>query len=245
MEAARCMLQDAGIEKRYWSEAVNTAIFIKNKSPSKAVRDSTPKEKGTGKRVDLSNFRVFGCTAYALVPNERRKKLDAKSKKYIFGYCNETKGYRLVDPENPSKCIKSRDVQFIEERFNKESKLNQNNNTTDGNLDLSSNVEQVERGNSDDSDEIPTIDISDSSLNSSDICDHDPTDITWNPDMTSDGGSSSEDFKESSENIAAAIAMTATNHNEESQSIQEALSGPEKEHWKTAIMDEYMYTSIR
>ncbi|CAB3225799.1 unnamed protein product [Arctia plantaginis] len=36
MEAGRCMLQDAGMDQRFWAEALNTAIFIKNKSPSKA-----------------------------------------------------------------------------------------------------------------------------------------------------------------------------------------------------------------
>ncbi|XP_048482811.1 uncharacterized protein LOC119691389 [Plutella xylostella] len=47
MEAARCMLQDAGMDKRLWAEAVNTAIYIKNKSPSRAVKGTTPEEKWT------------------------------------------------------------------------------------------------------------------------------------------------------------------------------------------------------
>lgn len=238
MEAARCMLQDAGLEKRYWAEAVNTAIFIKNKSPSKAVRNSTPEEKWTGKRVDLSNLRVFGCIAYAFIPNERRKKLDAKSRKYIFvGYCNESKGYRLVDPENPSKCIKSRDVHFIEGKFYKDliqsQNNNHNNNNTNCNLRMSNNVEHTEIENPNDNDENPTIEISDSSSSYA----SDPADVTWNPNMTSDADLSSEEFEDSSETIV--MALGATNHNDEPLSIHEALSGPEGEHWKRAIMDEY------
>lgn len=38
MEAALCMIQDARMDKSFWAEAVNTAIYIKNKSPSKAGR---------------------------------------------------------------------------------------------------------------------------------------------------------------------------------------------------------------
>lgn len=45
----------------------------------------------------------------------KRHKLDAKPKEYLFmGYCVCSKGYRLVDPNNPRKIIKSRNVKFIE-----------------------------------------------------------------------------------------------------------------------------------
>lgn len=118
IEAARCMLQEAKLAKPFWAEAVNTAIYIKNKSPSKAIRGYTPEELWYGVKVDLSHLRVFGCMAYCLIPDETRKKLDAKSKRCIFvGYCPNTKGYRLVDPDNLRKCIKSRDVVFMEDVY--------------------------------------------------------------------------------------------------------------------------------
>lgn len=48
------------------------------------------------------------------VPKKNRKKLDAKSEEFIFvGYCEETKGFRLVHPTS-KKFIKSRDVVFLE-----------------------------------------------------------------------------------------------------------------------------------
>jgi hypothetical protein len=51
------------------------------------------------------------------VPNHDRKKLEPKSKEYIFvGYCNETKNYRLADCENPRRVIKARDVIFLEDQ---------------------------------------------------------------------------------------------------------------------------------
>jgi hypothetical protein len=47
----------------------------------------TLKEKFTGKKPDVSHFRVFGCIAYVHVPDEKRSKLDPKAKKCIFiGY---------------------------------------------------------------------------------------------------------------------------------------------------------------
>jgi hypothetical protein len=74
----------------------------------------TPKEKFTGKKPNLSNFRVFNCIAYVHVPNEKRSKLDPKADKCIFiGYFLEQKGYRCFNPST-RKLQVSRDVVFDE-----------------------------------------------------------------------------------------------------------------------------------
>lgn len=65
MEKARCMLQEAGLKQQYWAEAVNTAVYIKNRSPTIAVKGVTPEEKWTNKKVSISHLRIFGCIAYA------------------------------------------------------------------------------------------------------------------------------------------------------------------------------------
>ena len=60
-------------------------------------------------------MRVFGCVAYAHIPDQLRKKLDSKGEKCTFlGYCEDSKGYRLYNPST-KKFVISRDVQFIEE----------------------------------------------------------------------------------------------------------------------------------
>lgn len=115
MEKARAMLKDADLERRYWAEAVNTACYLKNRSPTAALTNSTPEELWTGSKVNLSHLRVFGSAAYALTPNSQRTKLDSKSKPYIMlGYCDHTKGYRLGNPADGTKVIKARSVEFIE-----------------------------------------------------------------------------------------------------------------------------------
>ena len=59
-------------------------------------------------------FRVFGCIAYAHVPDQLRKKLDDKGEKCIFiGYSTDSKAYKLYNPET-KKVIISRDVTFDE-----------------------------------------------------------------------------------------------------------------------------------
>ncbi|MCO5605762.1 hypothetical protein L7F22_059946 [Adiantum nelumboides] len=60
-------------------------------------------------------MRVFGCLAYALVPQTQRRKLDDKAVKCIFvGYSAESKGYRLYHPQT-KRILVSRDVVFVED----------------------------------------------------------------------------------------------------------------------------------
>lgn len=115
MEKVRSMLQDAGLDQRYWGEAVSTAIYLKNRSPTAALKNALPEEIWSKSRVDLSNLKVFGCKAYALIPDVHRNKLNLKSKPYIMvGYCEHSKGYRLADPQQPGKVIKARNITFLE-----------------------------------------------------------------------------------------------------------------------------------
>lgn len=121
-QKVRCMLQQSGLPQQYWAEAANTAVYIKNRSPTKAVPNETPegvwsKTIHPNKPVDLSHLRVFGCIAYSR--HDIKKKLDPRSKKMIFvGYSETQKGgYRLVDPDNPKHVEVARNVVFLEYQF--------------------------------------------------------------------------------------------------------------------------------
>ena len=91
-----------------------TAVYLKNRSPTKAVERMTPFESWKRKKPEVDHLRVFGCDAYAHVSKDERQKLDPKAKKCIFvGYGDKTKGYRLYNPER-GKIFHSRDVKFDE-----------------------------------------------------------------------------------------------------------------------------------
>ena len=84
------------LPKKFWAEALSTAVYLRNHSPTKAVTGMTPFEAWTGEKPSVDHLRTFGCTAYAHIAKDKRKKLDLKARKYILlGYGNETKGYRL------------------------------------------------------------------------------------------------------------------------------------------------------
>ena len=57
---------------------------------------------------------MFGCEAWARIPDEKQKALQPKSEKCIFfGYSEDVKGYRLLHPHSHDIIIR-RDVKFDE-----------------------------------------------------------------------------------------------------------------------------------
>ena len=63
VEMARTMLKEKNISTALWAEAVATAVYILNRSPTVAVREITPYEALKGSKLTVKHFRVFGCLA--------------------------------------------------------------------------------------------------------------------------------------------------------------------------------------
>jgi len=109
------MLKGKNLTNGFWAEAVNTVVYLKNRSPTKSLEYKTPFEALFGFKPTVSYLRVFGCKAFAHVPKENRKKLDSKAIKCTFiGYYSEYKAYKLFEPST-HKVFVSRDVIFHEQ----------------------------------------------------------------------------------------------------------------------------------
>ena len=78
MERARAMINDAGLPRELFAEAVNTTNYIRCRSPT-AKRLRTPWELFYNQKPDVSQMRTFGATAYSHVPKEKRQKLNNRS----------------------------------------------------------------------------------------------------------------------------------------------------------------------
>ena len=75
----------------------------------------TPYEAWHGTKPFIAHLHIFGCLAYALVPQQHYRKLDDKDAKCIFvGYSFEIKGYRLYHPQTKHILV-SQDVVFVED----------------------------------------------------------------------------------------------------------------------------------
>jgi transposase InsO family protein len=87
MNMARSMLKAKHMPHKFWGEAVSTAVYIINRSPTKKLQDKTPHEAWTGLKPSVSHFRIFGSLCFKHVPDQVRRKLDDRSQTMILlGY---------------------------------------------------------------------------------------------------------------------------------------------------------------
>ncbi|MCO5596415.1 hypothetical protein L7F22_050477 [Adiantum nelumboides] len=114
MEMARCVLKAKSLPHRLWMEAVACAAHVLNKCLTLTLKTITPYEAWYDRKPSISYLRVFGCLAYAHIPQHLRGKLDDKAVKCIFlGYSSGSKGYKLYSSAI-NKIFESRDVIFAE-----------------------------------------------------------------------------------------------------------------------------------
>lgn len=111
LDKARTMVIDAGLDKTMWGEAVLTATYLCNRSPT-AKLDKIPAQLWFKKEINLKHLQTFGCMAYKHIPDEKRTKLEDKSEECIMiGYA--PCGYRLFSIKE-NKVVLARDVIFNE-----------------------------------------------------------------------------------------------------------------------------------
>lgn len=114
-EKARTMLNGAKLDKVFWGDAVLTAVYLINITPTKALKESqTPFELWHNRKPSIKYLKVFGSTVY--VHNKTStSKFDEKSWKGILvGY--EPNGYRVWNVEC-EKYVIVRDVIVDETTF--------------------------------------------------------------------------------------------------------------------------------
>jgi hypothetical protein len=116
-----------------WGEALKTAAYLTNRSPTKAV-PKLPAVMWTGKEQDMSIVQLFGSKVYAKVTTYL-KKLDSRAIEAVMvGYAPN--GYRLWNPKT-NKIFLSRDVMFTNELYFK-------NDTPDGEITITWDTDDKE-----------------------------------------------------------------------------------------------------
>ena len=78
------------------------------------MKVNTPFKAYFGHKLDVSNLRVFGSTAWAQIPLDKRRALQLQSIECLFiGYLDESKGFKQLDIKTKQIIIK-RSVKFDE-----------------------------------------------------------------------------------------------------------------------------------
>ncbi|WVZ61915.1 hypothetical protein U9M48_011722 [Paspalum notatum var. saurae] len=96
---ARSLLKAKELPAWFWGEAVNTAVYLLNRVPTKAVEGKTPFEAWYGKKPAVHHLKTFGCIVYVKNTAPHLKKMEDCGRKMIFvGYERGSKAYRAYDP---------------------------------------------------------------------------------------------------------------------------------------------------
>ena len=64
VESATSMMFHSNLSVNFWAEAVNMAVYLKNRSPTTALDGITPYECLFNRKPDVAHLRVFGCIAF-------------------------------------------------------------------------------------------------------------------------------------------------------------------------------------
>ena len=72
LENVRAMLHHAKLPLFLWAEAVNTIVYLRNRSPTSRFKGETPYERWHGVKPKVDHLRIFGSCVYVHIPDEKR-----------------------------------------------------------------------------------------------------------------------------------------------------------------------------
>lgn len=110
LETARTMFQATSLPLALWAEAVNSAVYVRNRIPNKRTGDVTPYELFHGRKPDVSNLVKFGQEVYILDHTKGISKFSAKTTEaHVVGYGERFNTYRCL-MLNTSNIVITSDV---------------------------------------------------------------------------------------------------------------------------------------
>ena len=110
LEKVRAMLHASGQPKFLWGKVACHAVWLKNRTSTKALDGMTPFEAATDKKPDLRGLKEWGCRCW--VRNESKSKLGGRVDEGVWvGLDDKSKGARVYWPKKRTVTIE-RNVYF-------------------------------------------------------------------------------------------------------------------------------------
>jgi transposase InsO family protein len=98
LDMARTMLDEYKTLDRFWAEAINTACYSINRLYLHRILKKTSYELLTGKKPNVSYFRVFGSKFFILIKRGRNSKFAPKAVEgFLLGYDSNIRAYRVFN----------------------------------------------------------------------------------------------------------------------------------------------------
>jgi hypothetical protein len=98
LDMARTMLNEYKTPDQFWVEAINTACYSINRLYLHRILKKTSYELLTGKKPNVSYFRVFESKCFILIKRGRSSKFVPKAVEgFLLGYDSNTRAYRVFN----------------------------------------------------------------------------------------------------------------------------------------------------
>jgi hypothetical protein len=98
LDMARTMLDEYKTSYRFWEEAIDTACYSINRLYLHQIHKKTSYELLTGKKPNVSYFRVFGSKCFILIKRGRNSIFAPKAVEgFLLGYDSNTRAYRVFN----------------------------------------------------------------------------------------------------------------------------------------------------
>ena len=115
----RCLLIWSELPKPYWDVALLHSNWLRNRTPTSALKGGIPLEAWTGKQQNFEKIHTFGCLVqYLKVGHDKEKhsnKFASKTAYAIFlGMPKNQAGYLLWDPTRSDILVRD-DVRFYDD----------------------------------------------------------------------------------------------------------------------------------
>jgi hypothetical protein len=96
----RTMLDEYKTPDQFWAEAINTACYSINQLYLHRILKKTSYELLTGKKPNVSYFRVFGSKCFILIKRGRKSKFAPKAVEGFYLVMTQTQGH-IKSSTNP------------------------------------------------------------------------------------------------------------------------------------------------
>ncbi|XP_052626898.1 uncharacterized protein LOC128133479 [Lactuca sativa] len=116
LNVARSLMFQSGLPLKFWGEAILTAVFLINRTPTSVLNGSSPYELVYKTAPVFDKLRVFGCLCFATKLNNSDKFSERADKCIFLGYAFDKKGYKVLSLDT-NLIFVSRDIKFYESVF--------------------------------------------------------------------------------------------------------------------------------
>ena len=136
---ARTMLQHARAKLSLWGLAIHAAAHVLFRCIAAGDTKRTSYERWHGVKPDVSHLHVFGCDAYVYThKHQRDNKFSSRAWLGIFvGHDDDNTSYYKIYNVETGVVVRTRDVRFVDNKFNAMKKLTGKNVSEDDATDES------------------------------------------------------------------------------------------------------------